>query len=144
MGSWSAIYAGPTTTDKRRCEQKRYSTYMVSGSLNFLKAGWRVSGPARRADPAGRPGSGDGKESGMFSHMWWHYGLMTFYFPYLLKGAEAQLLGRFGTIHEAGEAALFLAAEATFTTGTNLNLTGGAELNMGMKSRQKGSNYTIF
>jgi len=59
-------------------------------------------------------------------------------------GAEAQLLGRFGTIHEAGEACLFLAAEATFTTGTNLPLTGGAELNYGMKNRQNKSDTNIF
>ena len=59
-------------------------------------------------------------------------------------GADAQLLGRFGTIFEAGEACLFLAAEATFTTGSNLPLTGGAELNYGMKNRQNKSNTNIF
>jgi len=60
------------------------------------------------------------------------------------SGAEAQLIGRFGTIFEAGEACLFLASEATFTTGANLPLTGGAELNYASKSRQKGSDDTIF
>lgn len=59
-------------------------------------------------------------------------------------GADAQLLGRFGTILEAGEACLFLAAEATFTTGANFPLTGGAELNYASKSRQKGNDDTIF
>ena len=32
-------------------------------------------------------------------------------------GKDAQLIGRMGTIEEAGEACLFLAAEGTFCTG---------------------------
>lgn len=60
------------------------------------------------------------------------------------SGAEAQLLGRFGTIIEAGEACLFLAAEATFNTGMNLPMTGGAELNYGKKTRVEGRGDTIF
>ena len=40
---------------------------------------------------------------------------------------EFQLLGRMGTIHECGEAALHLAT-ATYTTGHDYVLSGGAEL----------------
>ena len=43
-------------------------------------------------------------------------------------GDAAQLLGRMGTIEEAGRLCLFLAAEATFTTGVDHILSGGAEL----------------
>jgi NAD(P)-dependent dehydrogenase (short-subunit alcohol dehydrogenase family) len=50
-------------------------------------------------------------------------------------GEKAQLLGRMGTIEEAGRLCLFLAAEATFTTGVDHVLSGGAELASGRKSR---------
>jgi NAD(P)-dependent dehydrogenase (short-subunit alcohol dehydrogenase family) len=50
-------------------------------------------------------------------------------------GDAAQLLGRMGTIEEAGRLCLFLAAEATFTTGVDHVLSGGAELGYGPKSR---------
>jgi NAD(P)-dependent dehydrogenase (short-subunit alcohol dehydrogenase family) len=50
-------------------------------------------------------------------------------------GDAAQLLGRMGTPREAGRLCLFLAAEATFTTGVDHLLTGGAELGYGVKSR---------
>ena len=50
-------------------------------------------------------------------------------------GEAAQLLGRMGTIEEAGRLCLFLAAEATFTTGVDHVLSGGAELGYGRKSR---------
>jgi NAD(P)-dependent dehydrogenase (short-subunit alcohol dehydrogenase family) len=50
-------------------------------------------------------------------------------------GDAAQLLGRMGTIEEAGGLCLFLAAEATFTTGVDHVLSGGAELGYGRKSR---------
>ena len=50
-------------------------------------------------------------------------------------GDAAQLLGRMGTIEEAGKLCLFLAAEATFTTGVDHVLSGGAELGYGRKSR---------
>jgi NAD(P)-dependent dehydrogenase (short-subunit alcohol dehydrogenase family) len=50
-------------------------------------------------------------------------------------GDAAQLLGRMGTIEEAGQLCLFLAAEATFTTGVDHILSGGAELAYGRKSR---------
>jgi NAD(P)-dependent dehydrogenase (short-subunit alcohol dehydrogenase family) len=50
-------------------------------------------------------------------------------------GDAAQLLGRMGTIEEAGRLCLFLAAEATFTTGVDHILSGGAELAYGRKTR---------
>jgi NAD(P)-dependent dehydrogenase (short-subunit alcohol dehydrogenase family) len=50
-------------------------------------------------------------------------------------GDAAQLLGRMGTLEEAGRLCLFLAAEATFTTGVDHILSGGAELGYGRKSR---------
>src|SRR5207245_9159167 len=51
-------------------------------------------------------------------------------------GEAAQLLGRMGTIEEAGRLCLFLAAEATFTTGVDHILSGGAELAYGRKTRR--------
>jgi len=53
-------------------------------------------------------------------------------------GEAAQLLGRMGTIEEAGRLCLFLAAEATFTTGVDHILSGGAELGYGRKTRSQG------
>lgn len=50
-------------------------------------------------------------------------------------GDAAQHLGRMGTIEEAGKLCLFIAAEATFTTGVDHILSGGAELGYGRKSR---------
>lgn len=50
-------------------------------------------------------------------------------------GENAQLLGRMGTEEECGLAALYLAADATFCTGIDLLLSGGAELNYGFKSQ---------
>ena len=50
-------------------------------------------------------------------------------------GEAAQLMGRMGTIEEAGKLCLFLAAEATFTTGVDHILSGGAELAYGRKTR---------
>ena len=50
-------------------------------------------------------------------------------------GEAAQPLGRMGTIEEAGRLCLFLAAEATFTTGVDHIQSGGAELGYGRKSR---------
>ena len=49
-------------------------------------------------------------------------------------GEAAQLLGRMGTIEEVGKLCLFLAAEATFTTGVDHIISGGAELGYGRKS----------
>lgn len=51
-------------------------------------------------------------------------------------GDAAQLLGRMGTIEEAGRLCLYLAADATFTTGVDHILSGGAELGYGRKTRQ--------
>jgi NAD(P)-dependent dehydrogenase (short-subunit alcohol dehydrogenase family) len=53
------------------------------------------------------------------------------------EGESAQLLGRMGTIREAGQLCLFIAAEATFTTGVDHLLSGGAELGYGPKSRRE-------
>ncbi|TWW70459.1 17-beta-hydroxysteroid dehydrogenase 14 [Takifugu flavidus] len=50
-------------------------------------------------------------------------------------GERCQLLGRMGTEAECGRAAIFLAADATFCTGIDLWLSGGAELNYGEKSQ---------
>ncbi len=50
-------------------------------------------------------------------------------------GDAAQPLGRMGTIEEAGKLCLYIAADATFSTGTDFLLTGGAELAYGRKSR---------
>ena len=50
-------------------------------------------------------------------------------------GDEAQLLGRMGTIEEVGRLCLFIASEATFTTGVDHIISGGAELSYGRKTR---------
>ncbi|XP_064634390.1 17-beta-hydroxysteroid dehydrogenase 14-like [Lineus longissimus] len=57
--------------------------------------------------------------------------------PAMMKeaGADAQLLGRFGTIEETGELCLFLAAEGTFITGIDVPFSGGAELGYACKTR---------
>lgn len=51
----------------------------------------------------------------------------------LADGEAAQPAGRMGTIEEAGKLCLFIAAEATFTTGFDHVLSGGAELGYGRK-----------
>jgi NAD(P)-dependent dehydrogenase (short-subunit alcohol dehydrogenase family) len=51
-------------------------------------------------------------------------------------GEAAQVLGRMGTIEEAGQLCLFIAAEATFTTGVDHIQSGGAELGYGRKTRK--------
>jgi NAD(P)-dependent dehydrogenase (short-subunit alcohol dehydrogenase family) len=51
-------------------------------------------------------------------------------------GDAAQLMGRMGTIEETGRLCLFLAAEATFTTGVDHIQSGGAELSYGRKTRK--------
>jgi NAD(P)-dependent dehydrogenase (short-subunit alcohol dehydrogenase family) len=51
-------------------------------------------------------------------------------------GEAAQVLGRMGTIEETGRLCLFIAAEATFTTGVDHVQSGGAELGYGRKSRR--------
>ena len=40
-----------------------------------------------------------------------------------------------GTLEESGQMCLFLAAEATFTTGVDMLLSGGAELSYGKKTQ---------
>lgn len=50
-------------------------------------------------------------------------------------GESSQLLGRMGDIEEVGRLSLFIAAEATFTTGVDHIISGGAELDYGRKSR---------
>jgi NAD(P)-dependent dehydrogenase (short-subunit alcohol dehydrogenase family) len=50
-------------------------------------------------------------------------------------GEAAQLLGRMGTPEEVGRLCLFIAAGATFTTGVDHIISGGAELGYGRKSR---------
>jgi NAD(P)-dependent dehydrogenase (short-subunit alcohol dehydrogenase family) len=49
-------------------------------------------------------------------------------------GEAAQVLGRMGCVEEVGRLCLFIAAEATFTTGTDHIISGGAELGYGRKS----------
>jgi NAD(P)-dependent dehydrogenase (short-subunit alcohol dehydrogenase family) len=49
-------------------------------------------------------------------------------------GEAAQLMGRMGTIEEVGRLCLFIAAEASFTTGVDHIISGGAELGYGRKS----------
>jgi NAD(P)-dependent dehydrogenase (short-subunit alcohol dehydrogenase family) len=51
-------------------------------------------------------------------------------------GEAAQPLGRMGTIEEVGKLCLFIASEATFTTGVDHIISGGAELAYGRKSRK--------
>jgi NAD(P)-dependent dehydrogenase (short-subunit alcohol dehydrogenase family) len=50
-------------------------------------------------------------------------------------GEAAQVLGRMGTIEEAGKLCLFIASEGTFTTGVDHIISGGAELGYGRKAR---------
>jgi NAD(P)-dependent dehydrogenase (short-subunit alcohol dehydrogenase family) len=53
------------------------------------------------------------------------------------EGEAAQLLGRMGTIAEVGKLCLFIAAEASFTTGVDHIISAGAELGYGRKSRRE-------
>ncbi|HKV40750.1 MAG TPA: SDR family NAD(P)-dependent oxidoreductase [Blastocatellia bacterium] len=55
---------------------------------------------------------------------------------FLLDGEAAQLLGRLGTSEEVGRLCLFIAADATFTTGVDHFITAGAELGYGRKSEK--------
>ncbi|WP_396623589.1 SDR family oxidoreductase [Luteitalea sp.] len=48
-------------------------------------------------------------------------------------GAADQWLGRLGTIDEVGRLCVYLAAEATYTTGVDHVISGGAELGYGRK-----------
>jgi NAD(P)-dependent dehydrogenase (short-subunit alcohol dehydrogenase family) len=53
---------------------------------------------------------------------------------YQAAGEAAQLVGRMGRAEEVGRLCLFIAAEATFTTGVDHIISGGAELGYGQKS----------
>jgi NAD(P)-dependent dehydrogenase (short-subunit alcohol dehydrogenase family) len=53
---------------------------------------------------------------------------------YRAAGEAAQLVGRMGRAEEVGRLCLFIAAEATFTTGVDHIISGGAELGYGQKS----------
>lgn len=50
------------------------------------------------------------------------------------QGKDTQILGRMGTPEECGKLCLFLAADATFCTGIDVNISGGSELNYGLKN----------
>jgi len=54
---------------------------------------------------------------------------------YRAEGEAAQLLGRMGCTEEVGRLCLFIAAAATFTTGVDHIISGGAELGYARKSR---------
>ena len=53
---------------------------------------------------------------------------------YRAAGEAAQLIGRMGCVEEVGRLCLFIAAEATFTTGVDHIISGGAELGYAQKS----------
>jgi NAD(P)-dependent dehydrogenase (short-subunit alcohol dehydrogenase family) len=53
---------------------------------------------------------------------------------YRAEGEAAQLIGRMGSVEEVGRLCLFIAAEATFTTGVDHIISGGAELGYAQKS----------
>jgi len=55
---------------------------------------------------------------------------------YRADGEAAQVMGRMGTAEEVGRLCLFIAAEATFTTGVDHIISGGAELGYGRKIAQ--------
>jgi NAD(P)-dependent dehydrogenase (short-subunit alcohol dehydrogenase family) len=50
------------------------------------------------------------------------------------EGEAAQVMGRMGTIEEVGRLCLYIAADATFTTGVDHIISGGAELGYGRKT----------
>jgi len=52
-----------------------------------------------------------------------------------LDGERAQPVGRMGTPREVGLLCLYLAADATFTTGADHIISGGAELGYGAKAQ---------
>jgi NAD(P)-dependent dehydrogenase (short-subunit alcohol dehydrogenase family) len=53
---------------------------------------------------------------------------------YRADGEAAQVMGRMGAAEEVARLCLFIAAEATFTTGVDHVISGGAELGYGRKS----------
>jgi NAD(P)-dependent dehydrogenase (short-subunit alcohol dehydrogenase family) len=56
----------------------------------------------------------------------------------LAEGRAAQPVGRMGTAEEVGRLCVFIAAEATFTTGVDHIISGGAELGYAKKSESEG------
>ena len=58
---------------------------------------------------------------------------------FLADGEAAQLMGRMGEAEEVARLCLFIASEATFTTGVDHVISGGAELGYGPKSRINGN-----
>jgi NAD(P)-dependent dehydrogenase (short-subunit alcohol dehydrogenase family) len=56
----------------------------------------------------------------------------------LAEGRAAQPVGRMGTAEEVGRLCLFIAAEATFTTGVDHIISGGAELGYARKGEDEG------
>ena len=54
---------------------------------------------------------------------------------YRAEGEAAQLLGRMGCVEEVARLCLFIASGATFTTGVDHIISGGAELGYAQKSR---------
>jgi NAD(P)-dependent dehydrogenase (short-subunit alcohol dehydrogenase family) len=56
---------------------------------------------------------------------------------YRAEGEGAQLLGRMGCVEEVGRLCLFIASQATFTTGVDHIISGGAELGYSQKSRNE-------
>jgi NAD(P)-dependent dehydrogenase (short-subunit alcohol dehydrogenase family) len=55
----------------------------------------------------------------------------------IADGEAAQVMARMGTPEEVGRLCLFIAAEATFTTGVDHLITGGAEIGYGRKFQPK-------
>jgi NAD(P)-dependent dehydrogenase (short-subunit alcohol dehydrogenase family) len=55
----------------------------------------------------------------------------------LAEGRAAQPVGRMGTAEEVGRLCVFIAAEATFTTGVDHIISGGAELGYAKKSEKE-------
>jgi len=53
---------------------------------------------------------------------------------YLADGEAAQVVGRMGSIEEVGRLCVYIAADATFTTGVDHYISGGAELGYGRKT----------
>ena len=54
---------------------------------------------------------------------------------YRAEGEAAQLVGRMGCVEEVGRLCLFIASEATFTTGVDHIISGGAELGYAQRVR---------
>ena len=61
-----------------------------------------------------------------------------------LEGEVAQLMGRMGRPEEVGRLCLFIAAEATFTTGVDHVISGGAELGYGNKNGKEDADEAPF